>query len=255
MLRLHFGQVGAAEIHLQDNKVSLSQGVYTLSVAESGQVERAQPLSRHTCVIVDVCLCSRSNLEGAGGCSLFDVINSLCSLLAARREPVNILPHAPLFIFHVLVTASVLWAHPIPSSLAVITVAYDVNDNPRFYFIVAQLKEKKKMTKFKLKVLKMSKVSFIPLCKVSFEKKHPTMSRGSKLSKLLQKRLKERGKSAPKCGQNANNHYTNSVDLDCESSSSANISVKPLNKAREKQTFTSSWCQMKACFPAPRASN
>lgn len=135
----NFGQVGAAEIHLQDNRVSLSQGVYTLSVAESGQVERVQPLSRHTCVNVDVCLCSRSNLEGAGGCSLFDVINSLCSLLAARREPVNILPHAPLFIFHVLVTASVLWAHPIPSSLAVITVAYDVNDNLRHTFTILLL--------------------------------------------------------------------------------------------------------------------
>lgn len=113
MLRLHFDQVGEAEIHLQeDNRVSLSQGVYTLSVAESGQVERVQPLSRHTGAHLYVCLCSRSNLEAAGGCSLFDVINSLCSLLAARREPVNILPHAPLFIFHVLVTASVLWAHP-----------------------------------------------------------------------------------------------------------------------------------------------
>lgn len=191
MLRLHFGQVGVAEMHLQDNRVWLSQRVYTLSVAESGQVERVQPLSRHTCVNVDVCLCRRSNLEGAGGCSLFDVINSLCSLLAARREPVNILPHAPLFIFHVLLTASVLRAHPIPSSLAVITVAYDVNDNVRHAFTILLLNWKKRK-KNKFKVLKMSKVSFMPLCQVSLKKQQPTMSRGSKLSKLLKKRWKER---------------------------------------------------------------
>lgn len=64
--------------------MSLSQGVYTPVFAEGGQVERVQPLSRHTCANVYVCLCSRSNLEAAGGYSLFDMIDSLCSLLAAR---------------------------------------------------------------------------------------------------------------------------------------------------------------------------
>ena len=118
MLRLHVGWGGEAGIHLQeDNRVSLSQGVYTLAFGESGQVERVQPLSRHTCVNVSVCLCSRSNLEAAGGYSLFDVINSPCSLLAAMREPVNILAHALRFIFHDLVTAPFLGAQPSPAHL------------------------------------------------------------------------------------------------------------------------------------------
>lgn len=137
MLRLQVGQGGEAGIHLQeDNRVSLSQGVYTLAFAESSQVERVQPLSRHTCVNVYVCLCSRSNLEAAGGYSLFDVINSLCSLLAARREPVNILPHAIWSIFHDLVTASIIWAHPSPSTPSVITGAYDINDTVNHAFCI-----------------------------------------------------------------------------------------------------------------------
>lgn len=66
LLRLHVSHGGEAGIHLQeDNTVSFSQGVYTLTFAESGQVERVQPLSRRTCVNVYVCLCSRSNLEAA----------------------------------------------------------------------------------------------------------------------------------------------------------------------------------------------
>lgn len=162
MLRPHVGQGGEAGIHLQeDNRVSLSQGVYTLAYAESGQVERVQPLSRHTCVNVYVCLCSRSNLEAAGGYSLSDVINSLCSLLAARREPVNILPHAPRFIFHDLVTASILWAHPSPSPPSVITGAYDINDDANRAFCIRSF-DWKEDTEFKhsklVNDLKMSKL-------------------------------------------------------------------------------------------------
>lgn len=91
-------------------------------------------------------VCSRSNLEGAGGYSLFDVINSHCSLLAARREPVNILPHAPLFIFYDLLTATILWAHPSWSPLSVINIAYDINDNINHTFCKPLLTLKKKKT-------------------------------------------------------------------------------------------------------------
>lgn len=142
-------------------RVSLSQGVYTLAFAESIQVERVQPLSRHTCVTVYVCLRSRSNLEAAGGYSLFDVINSPCSLLAARREPVNILPHAPRSIFPDLVTASILLAHPSPSPPSVITGTYDTNDSVNHAFCI-MLFNWKKETEFKhrklVNDLKMSKL-------------------------------------------------------------------------------------------------
>lgn len=194
-------QVGEAEIHLQeDNRVSLSQGVYTLYIAESGQVERVQPLSRHTCMNVDMCLCSRSNLEGAGGCSLFDVINSLCSLLASRREPVNILPHAPLFIFHVPVTASVLWAHPIWSSLGVITVAYDVNEAVCHAFTILMLNWKKKKlpdskTTNMLLFWKCRKCHLCHYARFPFKKKRKkTQSQGLWAVKTLTKEMEREGK-------------------------------------------------------------
>lgn len=57
MLRLHVGHLGEAEMPLQEhNRVSLSRGVYTLAFAESSQAERVQPLSRHTCVNVYMCV-------------------------------------------------------------------------------------------------------------------------------------------------------------------------------------------------------
>lgn len=162
MLRLHVGQGGEAGLHLQeDNRVSLSQGVHTLAFGESGQVERVQPLSRHTCVNGHVCLCSRSNLQAAGGYSLSDVINSRCSLLAARREPVNSLLHAPRFIFHDLATASIRGAHPSPSPPSVITGAYDINDDANRAFCI-RLFVWKEETEFKHSKLvndpKMSKL-------------------------------------------------------------------------------------------------
>lgn len=183
--------------------MSLSQGVYTPVFAEGGQVERVQPLSRHTCVNVYVCLCSSSNLEAAGGYSLFDMIDSLCSLLAARREPVNILPHAPRFIFHDLATASILWANPSPSPSHCNhrDLWHKWQRQPCFLYNVVQLTKRKKEKKKKepnsstANLSVINEVSFTPRCKVSLEK---TKLRALGCGTISYKRDGKRGKkSAP----------------------------------------------------------
>lgn len=92
--RLNIGQLsavrrdGGAELHLQeDNRVPLSQAVYTLFATKSGHVEGGPALKQaRLCESLRVCTygCRGSNLGCAGGYSLFDMIDSPCSLQRAE---------------------------------------------------------------------------------------------------------------------------------------------------------------------------
>lgn len=139
-------QVGGAELHLQeDNRVPLSQGVYTLPATKSGQVEGAS-LWAGMLVWERMCVCVCMQREQSGVCwRLWPLRRDKFPLQPAKLEPVSILPHAPLFIFQDLVMAYILWACPGDSSpLTIITITYgDINDHGDhvLYNVLARLKD------------------------------------------------------------------------------------------------------------------
>lgn len=87
---------------------------------------RGQPLSSHGCVNVCVCvhLCRGSNLLCAGGYSLFQMIDSLCSLYCLKEGSQH--PATYTAVYLPKSSGGILSLGPTPASLMILAVSYDV---------------------------------------------------------------------------------------------------------------------------------